>query len=75
METANEFVEWEGVTEGEKILASDAQTSGGLLLCVAPRNLAAVLKILKKHRTPCAAIIGKIVRSNKPRILVRGKAS
>jgi hypothetical protein len=43
-----------------------------LLLCVAPRNLDAVLKLLKKYRTPCAAIIGKIVRSSKPRVVVRG---
>ena len=74
LETANEVVEWEGVTDAQKILAADAQTSGGLLLCVPPRNLEAVLKLLKKYRPPCAAIIGRIVRSAKPRILVRGKA-
>jgi selenide,water dikinase len=74
LETANDWTEWDEVSEAQRILATDAQTSGGLLLCVAPRNLAQVLKILKKHRTPCAAIIGKIVHSPKARILVRGKA-
>ena len=74
LDAANDFVEWNSVSEAQKILATDAQTSGGLLLCVAPRNLDGVLKLLKKYRTPCAVIIGKIVRSSKPRILVRGKA-
>ncbi len=43
-------------------ILADAQTSGGLLLCVPPRRLEAVLAILKEHRTPCAAVIGQIVR-------------
>jgi selenide, water dikinase len=73
LEAANDFVEWNNVSDAQKTLAADAQTSGGLLLCVPPRNLDAVLKLLKKYRTPCAAIIGKIVLSAKPRILVRGK--
>jgi selenide,water dikinase len=73
LEATNDFVEWDEASDAHKTLSTDAQTSGGLLLCVAPRNLDAVLKLLKKYRTPCAAIIGKIVRSAKPRILVRGK--
>lgn len=73
LEAANEFVDWKGATDVQKALATDAQTSGGLLLCVPPRNLDAVLRLLKKYRTPCAALIGKIVRAPKPRILVRGK--
>lgn len=73
LEATTDFVEWDGASDAQKTLATDAQTSGGLLLCVAPRNLDAVLKLLKKYRAPCAAIIGKIVRSAKPRILVRGK--
>lgn len=73
LETANDFVQWDQVSDDYKILAADAQTSGGLLLSVPPRNLDAVLKLLKKHRAPCAAIIGRIVRSPKARILVRGK--
>jgi selenide, water dikinase len=73
LEATADFVEWDGVADAQKTLATDAQTSGGLLLCVAPRNLDAVLKLLKKYRTPCAAIIGKIVRSSKPRIVVRGE--
>jgi selenide, water dikinase len=74
LETANDSTQWDGASDAEKFLATDAQTSGGLLLCVAPRNLTKVLALLKKHRTPCAALIGKIVASPKARIVVRGKA-
>jgi selenide, water dikinase len=46
----------------ERTLLADAQTSGGLLLCVSERSLDKVLAVLKKHRTPCAAVIGRISR-------------
>jgi selenide, water dikinase len=68
---ANGFTEWGGVTDAQKVLLTDAQTSGGLLLCVPPKNRQAVLKRLAKAHTLCAAVIGRIVRSNKPRIRVR----
>ena len=58
------------MSDAYKILLADAQTSGGLLLCVPPRHLETVIKILKHHRTPCVATIGQIVRSTKPRIWV-----
>jgi selenide,water dikinase len=71
LETANEFAEWNGVTAAYKVLLADAQTSGGLLLCVPPRKLPAVLRVLQHHRTPCAAVVGRILRSGAPRIEVR----
>ncbi len=67
---ANEFTEWGKASEAEKTLLADAQTSGGLLLCVPARRLEAVLKLLKRLKTPCAAVIGRIVRSAKPKIRV-----
>ena len=67
---ANSFAGWNGVSEAEKILLADAQTSGGLLLCVPERRAEGVLKLLKKLKAPCAAVIGSIVRSRKPRIRV-----
>jgi selenide,water dikinase len=67
---ANEFTEWDRVSDAEKILLADAQTSGGLLLCVPQRRLEAVLTLLKRLKTPCAAVIGRIVRSAKPKIRV-----
>ena len=70
LKTAGAFTRWNHTTLAQKILLTDAQTSGGLLLCVPPRHLAAVLQILQTCRTPCAAVIGRMVRSDKPRISV-----
>jgi selenide,water dikinase len=67
---ANSFVEWDSVQDTQKALLTDAQTSGGLLLCVRKERLDAVLEILKQFRTPCAVVIGRIVRSIRPRIRV-----
>ncbi|PYJ12636.1 MAG: selenide, water dikinase SelD [Verrucomicrobia bacterium] len=53
-------VDWGNTDEANRILLTDAQTSGGLLLCVAEANLEKVLSILRKTGTPSAAVIGKI---------------
>jgi selenide,water dikinase len=65
----NSFTEWDGTTDAEKTLLTDAQTSGGLLLCVPEKHLQTVLKRLR-GRALCAATIGRIVRSRRPRIRV-----
>jgi len=54
-------VDWGSADEASKILLTDAQTSGGLLLCVTEANLGKVLNVLRKARTASAAVIGKIV--------------
>jgi selenide, water dikinase len=71
LKTVNAFTEWNDVPGERRILLADAQTSGGLLLCVRPHLLDTVTRLLKKHRTPCAAVIGRIVRSAKPGIRVK----
>ena len=68
LETANAIVEWSNTPESLRLLLADAQTSGGLLLCVPPKRLREVEVVLKKNRTACAAIIGKIIRSSRSRI-------
>jgi selenide, water dikinase len=70
LETANEIVEWNNTPEPLRLLLADAQTSGGLLLCVPPKRLREVEGVLKKNRAACAAIIGKITRSGRPRIWI-----
>lgn len=62
---ANLVVDWGNATHAQRILLTDAQTSGGLLLCVAEKNLAKVLRLLGKAGTPSAVIIGRIVRRGK----------
>ena len=60
--------------DAHRILLADAQTSGGLLLCVRPRLLNDVLEVLKKGRTLCAKVIGRIVSAKKPNIFVVSSA-
>jgi selenide, water dikinase len=55
-------VAWNKTGEARQILLADAQTSGGLLLCVAEKKLEKTLSILRKAQTPCAAVIGNIVK-------------
>jgi selenide,water dikinase len=69
--SANPSTTWKRVAEPFKILAADAQTSGGLLLCVHPKFLNDVLRLLKTHKSPSTAIIGKIVRDGSARITVQ----
>jgi selenide, water dikinase len=70
LEAAGEIVTWNNVPDPHAILLTDAQTSGGLLLCVPPKRLDAVRSILKKHRTPTSAVIGRITQSRRPSIVV-----
>jgi len=70
LRAANDCTEWGGATEALKCLLTDAQTSGGLLLCVPPAALSEVQAVLKRHRTPCAAIIGRIIKGRAATIRV-----
>jgi selenide,water dikinase len=67
-------VDWGKTDEARRILLTDAQTSGGLLLCVAEGNLENVLRVLRKAGTPSAAVIGRIVprRRRGPLICMTG---
>ena len=60
-----EYVEpWTGFDERvepwQRLLCADAQTSGGLLLCVPPERVEAVVRALEGRSTPAAAVIGRI---------------
>ena len=66
-------VDWGDTNEAHKVLLTDAQTSGGLLLCVPPRNLDTVRTLLIRRRTVSSAVIGRVVRSSPViRALIRG---
>ncbi len=71
LRNANTMTRWNGVPLGGRILLADAQTSGGLLLCVNPRKLEDTLSVLNDHGAACAAVIGRIIRSAKPKVIVR----
>jgi selenide,water dikinase len=69
-ETANKVVDWDNTPHSERILLTDAQTSGGLLLAVDPRQIKKLIALLKRYRTPCVALIGKIVRRRRGASLI-----
>jgi selenide, water dikinase len=61
LNSATVLVDWASTDDVRKILLTDAQTSGGLLLCVAEAKFEKVVALLRKAGTPSAARIGKIV--------------
>ena len=64
------LVDWRDTDDAHRILLTDAQTSGGLLLCVAEAKLEKALRLLRQARTPCAAVIGRIVPRRRRRPLI-----
>jgi selenide, water dikinase len=60
LKAASRLADLRAVPLVQQTFLADAQTSGGLLLCVAESALSKVLRILKKARTPSAAVIGRI---------------
>jgi selenide,water dikinase len=70
LKLAQGFTRWHDVAHGDQVLLADAQTSGGLLLCVSRRHLKATLALLRRYRTPAAAVIGEITRAGRPNIEV-----
>jgi len=60
----------EGVRPEERLLLADAQTSGGLLLSVAPDREAALLEALEREGTPVRAVVGEVIEGEAGRIEV-----
>jgi selenide,water dikinase len=63
LELTGVTVDWGLTKPALRILLCDAQTSGGLLVSVAEKNFARVIKTLKTERTICAQVIGRITRA------------
>jgi selenide, water dikinase len=55
----SESVDWNGLAENEQLLLADAQTSGGLLLAVAPDRAIDLVQALQEHQALAAAIVGE----------------
>jgi selenide,water dikinase len=60
----------EGVTEDERLLLCDAQTSGGLLIAVAKGAVERLIRGLESNGTPIASIVGEIGTTRPGRIRV-----
>jgi selenide,water dikinase len=62
LEAANETTDWDpSVSTAQRLICTDAQTSGGLLLAVAPERLDALLAALRAEHTPAQAVIGRLL--------------
>ncbi len=68
---ATGFTDFAGADTVIQHLLADAQTSGGLLLCVAPQHLDEVLAVLAEQKTLCRAVIGELTASTASLINVR----
>jgi selenide,water dikinase len=67
-----ESVDWgEGLTEADQLLLCDAQTSGGLLVAVAPDRAEALMDALCERGTIVAVEVGRLVEGPVGRIAVR----
>jgi cysteine desulfurase NifS/selenium donor protein len=66
-------VKWEGtISDAQKILLADAQTSGGLLIAVAPEKLEALQNALDKRGVQVFAHIGQFTVPGPGRVVVVG---
>jgi len=63
LSTANELTDWGDTPDRLRVLLTDAQTSGPLLLCITEANFGEVDRILADHGALCRVVIGRIVES------------
>ncbi len=59
------------VDESLVAMLADAQTSGGLLISVAPEKTADLIAALKKHKTFAADVVGQVTAKSEASIIVR----
>jgi len=65
------FVDWsEGLSRVDRLLLADAQTSGGLLIAVAPERTAALLEVMRVRGVETARRIGRFTSAGAGRIRV-----
>jgi len=65
-----DVVSWEGVEEAARVLLTDAQTSGGLLMAVPEARVDRLVRALRDHGTPAAAVVGEITGTGEGEITV-----
>ncbi len=64
-------VDFGDLRKTDQLLLADAQTSGGLLIAIAPDKLDALLAALKAHNTPVAVHVGRCVEDPSGRITIK----
>jgi selenide,water dikinase len=71
LETANEHTSWGDLPDRYRVLLTDAQTSGPLLLCVAPDRLEQTQAVLAGEGALRQAVVGWVTERNASLISVR----
>ena len=72
LESLREAVRFEpGVSQPDRTLLVDAQTSGGLLIALAPEREGRLLEALAREGTPVAATIGRVTAAAAGTLVVR----
>ena len=61
LSSIDDVVEWHGLTENERLLLVDAQTSGGLLISIARDGLDGLLGELESAGVETRAVVGEVV--------------
>jgi selenide,water dikinase len=64
-------VDFGGLTAEEQVLLSDAQTSGGLLLAVAPERVDRLVAACTAHGTLVASVVGEMTATDPGKISIR----
>jgi len=67
----SDSVDWGTLPEAEQLLLADAQTSGGLLLAVAPGSTDRLIDTLNTLGTPSAAKIGGVITGQPGQVTMR----
>jgi selenide,water dikinase len=71
LKSVSEKTSWtDGITEEEKLILADAQTSGGLLIAAAPDKLDGLLSGLAARGVETRAVIGEVITGEEGKILV-----
>ena len=71
----SDAVDWGDLALDDQYLLADAQTSGGLLLAVAPERADVLVAALQERNTPAAAVIGRTTAREPGRIRIAANAS
>jgi selenide,water dikinase len=67
----NDWVSYDRALSKEaQLLLADAQTSGGLLIAVAPERCEALVEALERRGTPARAVVGEVIEGPPGRMLV-----
>ncbi len=70
----NSTCTWDdAITESERLILADAQTSGGLLIAAPPERVDALVTELQRRQAPAAAVVGELVAGDAGRIEVTAR--